>query len=206
MDNIDEQLKAIIERLDNTDYNVSEIKEKVEELIENIDSDKYKEKVESFLKDYPNRWCFRIVRPSNHYFTNTAWIPCITYVDDNYKFQHIVWKDMVRVNYGLEVTIRKYSGDEALIRICNKPSSGINRIPPIYITYNETTHKAEIIKDPKQQVMDISVMLTAIGFPLPKRYYNKLKNNKPFNFQHAQPMRRFIVSCNDYMNESCLEY
>lgn len=149
MDNIDEQLKTIIKRLDNTDYNVSEIKEKVEELIENIDSDKYKEKVESFLKDYPNRWCFRIVRPSNHYYTNTAWIPCITYVDDNDKFQHIVWKDMVRVNYGLEVTIRKYSGNEALIRICNKPSSGFNRIHPIYITYNETSHKAEMIEDPK---------------------------------------------------------
>lgn len=205
MDNIDEQLKAIIKRLDNTDYNVSEIKEKVEELIENIDSDRYEEKVESFLKDYPNRWCFRIVRPSEFYYKNTAWIPCITYVDDNDKFQHIVWKDMVRVNYGLEVTIRKYSGDEALIRICNKPSSGFNRIPPIYITYNEKSHKAEMVEDPKQQVMGISAMLTAIGFPLPKRYYNKLKNNKPFNFQHAQPMRRFIVSCDEFLNESCLE-
>ena len=88
MGNIDEQLKVIIERLDSTDCNVSEIKEKVEELVDNLDSIKYKEKVEAFLEDYPNRWCFRIVRPSNHYFTSTAWIPCITYLDDIHHLNH----------------------------------------------------------------------------------------------------------------------
>lgn len=210
MANIDEQLKAIIERLDSTDCSVSEIKEKVEELVDNLDSIKYKEKVEAFLKDYPNRWCFRVVRPSNNYFINTAWIPCITYLDDNDKFQHMVWKDIVRMSNGLEVTLRKYSGDDILIEICGNPSSGtpsrgFNHTFPIYITYNETSHKADVIEDPKQQVIDISAMLTAMGFPLPKKYCTKLKNNKPFNFQYAQPMRRFIVSCNDYMNESCLE-
>ena len=73
-----------------------------------------------------------------------------------------------------------------------------------FFTYNEKTHKTAEIKDPRIEIKEIGVLLSSMGFPLPKRYVKKLKG-KPFNYMYAEPNFGYYINQEHYIKDSELE-
>lgn len=73
-----------------------------------------------------------------------------------------------------------------------------------YQHFTEKTHKAVEIKDPRIEIKEIGILLSSMGYPLPKRYVKKLKG-KPFNYIHAEPNIGYHINHEHYMKDSELE-
>lgn len=201
-----EQLNSIKEELKNTNINVSDIKEKVEEIDKGIKLEKYKTQVNKFLKEHPEGWQLRIIRENS--IKSTGYYPCITYIRDG-NFRHILIKQDYTGEENsskIAVKIREYKTNQFLIElICRNDDFILSPIYHRYIIYNVETYKAEEIDDPLKTLIDLNPYLNQLGYPLPKRYLKKIKYCTPFNWKNASAASVYYWDVSDYMDFSNLE-
>lgn len=206
-DIIQEQLVDVKEQLKNTNADVSDIKQRVEEIDRNIKLEKYQEKVNTFLLNNYRDWQLRIIKAD--LVRSMAYYPCITYIKDG-EFHHI----KIKHQYGgeecalnIETNIREYKPKQFLIELVCK--TGHDTLGPAYhyryIVYNSETHEAEEMINPLKALIDLKIYLDQLGYPLPKRYLKKIRNLTPFNFVNSAPARRDYWNIKDYINERDLE-
>lgn len=203
---VQKQLSEVREQLNNANTDISDIKQRVEEIDRNIKLERYQEKVNAFLLNNDRDWQLRIVKAN--LIISTAYYPCITYIK-NGEFYHIKIKHQHSEEeraLKVETNIREIRKNKFLIElICYsgsaKPSSTYYR----YIVYDAEKHQAEEMKDPLSVLTDLRVYLNQLGYPLPKRYLRKIQNRAPFNFTDSAPTRRDCWSVREYMDEGNLE-
>lgn len=207
VDTYQEQLNNIKEQLENTNIDISTIKEKVEEIDKNIKLEKYKAQVNDFLKKYPKGWQLRIIKAND--VKSMSYYPCITYIKDG-SFHHILIRHKYseeEISFKIAVKIREYKTNQFLIELICKESDVI--LSPIchrYIIYNAETHKAEEIDNPLETLIDLNPYLDQLGYPLPKRYLKKIKYCTPFNWKNASAASVYYWDVDTYMNYKDLEY
>ena len=197
-----DELESIKSELSKTNCNVEEIKDKVDHLILEDRRKKQLEQVEKFRKHPDNilnkDWMFRIVKDT---CKDTYYYPCITYIENN-KFTHLTFKDCLKQAISIDIIIRYYSSSDVLIELIENPKTLHSTFR--FFTYNEKTHKTAEIKDPRIEIKEIGVLLSSMGFPLPKRYVKKLKG-KPFNYMYAEPNFGYYINQEHYIKDSELE-
>ena len=201
-----EQLDSIKEQLENTNVDVSAIKEKVEEIDKNIKLEKYKAQINDFLNKYPKGWQLRIIKAND--VKSMSYYPCITYIKDG-SFHHILIRhehSEEESSFKIVVKIREYKTNQFLIElICKENDVILSPIYHRYIIYNAETYKAEEIDDPLKTLIDLNPYLNQLGYPLPKRYLKKIKYCTPFNWKNASAAGVYYWDVNDYMDFSNLE-
>ena len=199
---ITDELEKIKAKLNENDCNIEEVKYEVKKLIAENNRQKQLEQIEKFRKQPDNTvskdWMFRIVKDA---YKDTYYYPCITYINNN-QFTHLTFKDYLRQAISVDIIIRYYSSSDVLIELIENPET----LHPTFrfFTYNEKTHKAAEIEDPRIKIKEIGIFLSSMGYPLPKRYVKKLKG-KPFNYMYAEPNIGYHINQEHYMKESELE-
>lgn len=201
-----EQIDSIKEELKNTNVNVSDIKEKIEEIDKCIKLEKYKTQVNNFLKEHPEGWRLRIIKAND--VKSMSYYPCITYIKDG-SFHHILIRhehSEEESSFKIAVKIREYKTNQFLIElICKESDVILSPIRHRYIIYNAETYKAEEIDDPLKTLIDLNPYLNQLGYPLPKRYLKKIKCCTPFNWKNASAASVYYWDVSDYMDFSNLE-
>ena len=202
-----EQLDSIKEQLENTNVDVSAIKEKVEEIDKNIKLEKYKAQVDNFLKKYPKGWQLRIIKAND--VKSMSYYPCITYIKDG-SFHHILIRhehSEEESSFKIVVKIREYKTNQFLIElICKENDVILSPIRHRYIICNAETYKAEEIDNPLKSLMGLKPYLDQLGHPFPERYLKKIKNCTPFNWKNSSAASVHYWDVDTYMNYKDLEY
>lgn len=201
-----EQLNNIKEQLKNTNINVSDVKEKIEEIDKNIKLEKYRTQVKNFLKKYPKGWQLRIIKENS--IKSTEYYPCITYIRDG-NFHHILIKQEYTGEenaFKIASKIREYKANQFLIElICRESDVILSPIYHRYIIYNAEAYKAKEIDSPLKTLMGLKSYLDQLGYPLPKRYLKKIKCCTPFNWKNSSVSLVEYWDIDNYMNYSDLE-
>lgn len=124
-------------------------------------------------------WVFRIIKETDSF---TKYFPCISYIEDN-KINHIRF-DVGRMFVRNFIVIASYySSSDILIEVIEKFDDMHSEFR--FFMYNEKSHMAEEIEDPRVQAKRIGTLLSVMGYPLPKRYNKKLYG-VPFNYKYRE--------------------
>ena len=204
VDTYQEQLNNIKEQLENTNVDVSAIKEKVEEIDKNIKLEKYKAQVNDFLNKYPKGWQLRIIKAND--VKSMSYYPCITYIKDG-SFHHILIRhehSEEESSFKIVVKIREYKTNQFLIELICKENYFF--LSHRYIIYNAENYKAEEIDNPFKSLMGLKPYLDQLGYPFPERYLKKIKNCTPFNWKNSSAASVHYWDVDTYMNYKDLEY
>lgn len=143
-------------------------------------------------------WVFRIIKETESF---TKYFPCISYIEDN-KINHIRF-DVGRVFVRNFIVIASYySSSDILIEVIERFDDMHSEFR--FFTYNEKSHKSEEIEDPRVQAKRIGTLLSCMGYPLPKRYDNKLYG-VPFNYKYRGTYFEYETSYKECITECELE-
>lgn len=141
-------------------------------------------------------WVFRILKDDSY----THYIPCLSYIEDN-TIKHIMFDSGI-VNSHFIVIASYYSSSDVLIEVIERFDDMHSKFR--FFTYNEESHVAEEIEDPRVQAKRVGTLLSVMGYPLPKRYDNKLYG-VPFNYKYRGEYFKYETSYKECITECELE-